>query len=69
MKTYDAIVIGGGHAGGSAGPLHFGLGSSPEAVLRVRWPDGSVTDPITIPANRSVTIRRSGQTITVNMGE
>jgi hypothetical protein len=65
----QAETIGGGHAGGAAGPLHFGLGDSPEAVLRVRWPDGSVTDPITIPANRSAIIKRNGQTITVNMGE
>jgi hypothetical protein len=65
----QAVTIGGGHAGGSAGPLHFGLGDSPEAVLRVRWPDGSITDPITLPANRSAIIKRSGQTITVNMGE
>jgi hypothetical protein len=65
----QAVTIGGGHAGGLAGPLHYGLGESAEAVLRVRWPDGSITDPITIPANRSAIIKRSGQTITVNMGE
>ncbi len=65
----QAQTIGGGHAGGALGPLHFGLHDSPEAILRVRWPDGSITDPITIPANRYAIIRRSGQTITVNMGE
>ncbi len=65
----QARTIGGGHAGGSKVPLHFGLGDNMEAVLRVRWPDGSITDPITIPANRVATIKRSGQTITVNMGE
>ncbi|KFE33919.1 CRTAC1 family protein [Thioclava atlantica] len=34
------VTVGGGHAGGQAGPLHFGLGADTEAELRVIWPDG-----------------------------
>jgi hypothetical protein len=35
------ITSGGGHASGSVGWLHFGLGNAEEAELRVVWPDGS----------------------------
>ena len=38
------VTIGGGHAGGSALPLHFGMGSETEAELRVIWPDGVAGD-------------------------
>ncbi|MEM6373323.1 MAG: CRTAC1 family protein [Pseudomonadota bacterium] len=32
------VVVGGGHAGGVAGPQHFGLGTAEDVRLRVRWP-------------------------------
>lgn len=35
-------TIGGGHAGGLAIALHFGLGDATEAEIRVIWPDGTV---------------------------
>ncbi|WP_428928852.1 CRTAC1 family protein [Marinibacterium sp. SX1] len=38
------VTIGGGHAGGSALPLHFGLGPDTAAELRVTWPDGTQGD-------------------------
>ncbi len=38
------VTVGGGHAGGSAGPLHFGLGDAARAEVRVIWPDGTVSD-------------------------
>ncbi len=38
------VTVGGGHAGGQALPLHFGLGSASEAQVSVTWPDGTVTD-------------------------
>ncbi|MBE9638250.1 CRTAC1 family protein [Salipiger mangrovisoli] len=38
------ITVGGGHAGGSALPLHFGLGGQSGAELRVIWPDGTQGD-------------------------
>ncbi|SDI10008.1 CRTAC1 family protein [Alloyangia pacifica] len=34
------VTVGGGHAGGSALPLHFGLGAGTDAEVRVVWPDG-----------------------------
>ena len=38
------VTVGGGHAGGQLGPIHFGLGSADEARVRVTWPDGEVGD-------------------------
>jgi len=32
------ITVGGGHAGGVAGPQHFGLGAVRDVQIRVRWP-------------------------------
>jgi hypothetical protein len=34
------VTVGGGHAGGSLGWLHFGLGNAREAEVRVTWPGG-----------------------------
>jgi hypothetical protein len=45
------LTVGGGHAGGQAGSVHFGLGAEHEAEVRVRWPDASSSDWITLPAN------------------
>ncbi len=35
------ITVGGGHAGGEALPLHFGIGNAPSAAIHIRWPDGA----------------------------
>jgi enediyne biosynthesis protein E4 len=35
------LTVGGGHAGGQIGWLHFGLGEATEAEVRVIWPDGA----------------------------
>lgn len=53
------VVVGGGHAGGAALPLHFGLGAADRVALRVVWPDGAVGPWQGHPANRTVTIRRA----------
>ncbi|WOI57536.1 CRTAC1 family protein [Palleronia sp. LCG004] len=52
------IVVGGGHAGGSALPAHFGLGSRDRADLRVIWPDGEATPWQDVAADRVLTIAR-----------
>lgn len=46
------VTIGGGHAGGQLGWIHFGLGADAAATVRVRWPDGSVTGPLEIGADQ-----------------
>jgi enediyne biosynthesis protein E4 len=52
------VTVGGGHAGGQAGPVHFGLGEAGVAELRILWPDGSVTKWMPVPVNAAVTIAR-----------
>jgi hypothetical protein len=36
--------VGGGHASGNAGFLHFGLGTQTATQIRVQWPDGTQGD-------------------------
>ena len=53
------LTIGGGHAGGSAGPVHFGLGAAETVALRILWPDGQKTKWQTVAANQNITVRQS----------
>ncbi len=43
LRQSQQLTVGGGHAGGKALPLHFGLGDASEARITVRWPDGAET--------------------------
>ncbi|MCR5856884.1 CRTAC1 family protein [Mesorhizobium sp. J428] len=45
------ITVGGGHAGGQLGWIHFGLGGEAKAEVRVLWPDGSEGDWQAVEAN------------------
>ena len=54
------ITVGGGHAGGVAGPLHVGLGTAQTIELRVVWPDGDISDWRSVSANQRVTLTRQG---------
>ncbi|MEO1788915.1 MAG: CRTAC1 family protein [Pseudomonadota bacterium] len=38
------VTVGGGHAGGQAGAVHFGIGAAERAEVRVVWPDGVVSE-------------------------
>lgn len=54
------VTVGGGHVGGQAGPLHFGLGTAPEADIRVIWPDGAPSRwHRALPGNRRMVIDRA----------
>lgn len=46
------ITVGGGHAGGVAGPQHFGLGTAETVRLRVRWPHAGWSDWQEVPTNQ-----------------
>jgi hypothetical protein len=52
------LTIGGGHAGGQLGWVHFGLGASSAAQIRVEWPDGEVGAWLQVNANQFVDVDR-----------
>ncbi|MEP3054507.1 CRTAC1 family protein [Ascidiaceihabitans sp.] len=59
------LVIGGGHAGGSAGPEHFGLGDAEGIMMRVIWPDTTATQWMAVQTNQRVRVMRDGETATL----
>ncbi len=60
------VTVGGGHAGGTRGPAHFGLGAAPGAVqLRVTWPDGTESAWATLPADGWLLVRRDGRALDI----
>ncbi len=52
------LTIGGGHAGGQLGWIHFGLGPAGSAQVRIQWPDGQVGPWLQVNANQFVDIVR-----------
>jgi enediyne biosynthesis protein E4 len=52
------LTVGGGHAGGQLGWVHFGLGDSDRVEVRVRWPDGQEGPWMEAAANQFLTIER-----------
>lgn len=52
------IQSGAGHASGSAGFVHVGLGVAERATLRVQWPDGQWSAPFKLFANHHVVVER-----------
>lgn len=57
------ITVGGGHGGGKAGPLHFGLGDAETARVRVLWPDGTASAWAETPAGQRLDARAGGATL------
>ena len=53
------VTIGGGHAGGELGPVHFGLGKATSARVRVQWPDGTMGPWETFDANQTITVEKA----------
>ena len=52
------VTIGGGHAGGELGWLHFGLGAASSAEVRITWPGGEATDWMPLQTDRFYVLRR-----------
>ena len=52
------ITLGGGHASGSNGWKHFGLGVNAEAELRVVWPDGKADEWQKLSADQFYVLKR-----------
>ena len=52
------VTIGGGHAGGQLGWIHFGVGDTGAAEVRVQWPDGETGPWLELTADEFATIER-----------
>lgn len=52
------LTVGGGHAGGTAGPEHFGLGAMDQVRLRVIWPDGTASRWASADAGQFLNVSR-----------
>jgi len=57
------VTVGGGHAGGQLGWIHFGIGTVERVDVRVQWPDGTRSDWMTTPANTFGTVERGAATV------
>ena len=55
------VTSGGGHMSGSVGWLHFGLGDTDTAEMRVIWPDGSQGPWQTLPARAFYTLKQGSE--------
>ena len=64
--TAREVTVGGGHAGGHAGPSHFGLGAGTEAEVRMIWPDGTVSDWTPVPIDRISNVSQEGSALKLN---
>ena len=53
------LAVGGGHAGGQLGWVHFGLGTATSAEARVRWPDGTTGPWQAVPVDGFAIIDRA----------
>ena len=52
------VTIGGGHAGGQLGWIHFGIGEAERATVAVTWPDGEAGQALQVEANTFSTLDR-----------
>jgi hypothetical protein len=52
------VTVGGGHAGGQAGWVHFGLGEVTGADIRVLWPDGTTGEWQTVAGDAQYVLEK-----------
>jgi hypothetical protein len=57
QKQYQQLTVGGGHAGGKALPLHFGVGDATTVRITITWPDGTQTAQTAV-TNSALVINR-----------
>jgi len=57
------VTVGGGHASGALGWIHFGLAEAERADVRVTWPDGEVGPWQEVEANGFARIERGGEAL------
>ncbi len=58
LSQSRTVSVGGGHAAGSNGFLHIGLGVAERATVRVRWPDGDWSHEYRVFANHHAVLKR-----------
>lgn len=56
--TRREVTVGGGHAGGQLGWVHFGLSRENQAEVRIRWPDGDTGPWMTVESNQFLIVQR-----------
>jgi hypothetical protein len=61
--THHEATIGGGHAGGQLGWIHFGLGDSDSADVRVTWPDGERSGWMEVAADSFAIVERGADSL------
>jgi hypothetical protein len=59
--TVREVTVGGGHASGEAGWVHFGLGGETAAELRITYPGGTPGEWSSVSADRFVVAERGAQ--------
>lgn len=59
------LAVGGGHAGGQSGWIHFGLGDSRRAEIRVQWPGGETGPWQRVDANQFAVIDRNASAVRI----
>jgi enediyne biosynthesis protein E4 len=57
------LSVGGGHASGHSGWMHFGLGAATEIKLRVQWPHGSWSEWKAASANQQLVMDKDAGTL------
>jgi hypothetical protein len=57
------VTVGGGHAGGQLGWIHFGLGTASKVEIRVQWADGVVGPWLPAAADQFVLIRQDADSV------
>lgn len=62
------ITVGGGHASGEAGPIHFGVGQNDRIELRIIWPNGDISDWQSLDVNAAYEIVRGENISKIEMG-
>jgi hypothetical protein len=56
------LTIGGGHASGQLGWMHFGVGSAKEVKMRVQWPHSAWSEWQTVAADNFYTVDKEAGT-------
>jgi len=58
------VNVGGGHASGELGWIHFGLGSATSAQIRVKWPDGTEGPWLSAGADSFIVVSKGAAAVT-----